>query len=210
MADWSMVASLATAGGTLVLAVATFVAVRSANRSARIAEYSMRIGIRPLLMSSRLEDAPLKIMWSDQHWSRIAGGGATVEVLDDIVYMAMSLRNTGSGIAVIQGWHLGLNDLRDRHPHADPAEFRPQTRDLYVPGGDVGFWQGAIRSRNDPEYTAVVDAIHSRRVFAIELLYTDHEGGQRSISMFALAPVGESEWLCSMARHWNLDRQDPR
>jgi hypothetical protein len=34
MADWATVASMATAGGTLVLAVATFASVRSANRSA--------------------------------------------------------------------------------------------------------------------------------------------------------------------------------
>ena len=34
MADWATISSLATAGGTLVLAVATFAAVRSSNRSA--------------------------------------------------------------------------------------------------------------------------------------------------------------------------------
>ena len=38
MADWVTISSLATAGGTLVLAVATFSSVRSANRSARVAE----------------------------------------------------------------------------------------------------------------------------------------------------------------------------
>ena len=145
MVDWSTVASLSTAAGTLVLALATFVAVRSANRSARVAEYSMQIGIRPLLMPSRLEDSDQKIMWGDEHWARLSGGGATVEIADDNVYLAMSLRNSGSGIAVIHGWHLGLHDLHDPHPHADPEEFRPQTRDLYVPGGDVGFWQAAIR-----------------------------------------------------------------
>ena len=37
MADWVTISSLATAGGTLVLAVATFSSVRSANRSARVA-----------------------------------------------------------------------------------------------------------------------------------------------------------------------------
>jgi hypothetical protein len=42
--DWTNVASLATAGGMLVLAVATFAAVRSAKRSARIAERSFEIG----------------------------------------------------------------------------------------------------------------------------------------------------------------------
>ena len=40
-ADWATVASLATALGTLVLAVATFSAVRSGNRTARAAELSL-------------------------------------------------------------------------------------------------------------------------------------------------------------------------
>jgi hypothetical protein len=61
MADWVTISSLATAGGTLVLAGATFAAVRSANRSARVAERSMLAGLRPLLMPSRLQDPPQKV-----------------------------------------------------------------------------------------------------------------------------------------------------
>ena len=72
MTDWTTIASLATAGGTLVLALATFASVRSANRSARLAEYSMQIGIRPLLMPSRLEDAAQKIMWGDEEGAQRA------------------------------------------------------------------------------------------------------------------------------------------
>jgi hypothetical protein len=208
--NWTTVASLATAAGTLVLAIATFVAVRSANRSARLAEYSMQIGIRPLLMPSRLDDTAQKIMWGDEHWASLLGGGATVEVIEENAYLAMSLRNAASGIAVIHGWHLGVNDFHSDHPHAEPEEFRPQLRDLYVPGGTTGFWQAAIRDHDDPEYAGLVDAIRSRKIFLVELLYTDHEGGQRTIAMFALAPAGESAWLCSMVRHWNLDRPDPR
>jgi len=210
MADWTTIASLATAGGTLVLALATFASVRSANRSARLAEYSMQIGIRPLLMPSRLEDVSQKIMWGDEHWAMLPGAGANVEIAEDNVYLAMSLRNAGSGIGVIHGWHLGLHDPHDPHPHAEPDEFRPQMRDLYVPGGDVGFWQAAIRHRDDPEYAALVEAVRSPRVFSIELLYTDHEGGQRTISTFAIARRGDEKWLCSVVRHWNLDRPDPR
>ena len=52
--DWASIASLATAAGTLVLAVATFAAVRSANRAARAAEQSLLVGLRPLLVPSRL------------------------------------------------------------------------------------------------------------------------------------------------------------
>ena len=76
----------------------------------------MQIGIRPLLMPSRLEDVALKIMWGDEHWALPPAAGATVELVDGNVYLAMSLRNSGSGIGVIHGWHLGLHD-----PHTPPA-----------------------------------------------------------------------------------------
>ena len=209
MVDWTVVASLATAAGTLALAAATLVAVRSANRSARLAEYSMQIGIRPLLMPSRLEDATQKIMWGDGHWAALQGGGSVVEIVDGNIYLAMSLHNSGSGIAVIQGWHV-VADLRDPHSHAEPGEFRQQLRDLYIAGNDIGFWQAAIRDREDPEYESILEAARTSRIFGMELLYSDHEGGQRAIGRFALAPIADSRWLSSVVRHSNLDRPNPR
>jgi hypothetical protein len=65
-------ALLATGVGRLVLVLATFATVRAANRAARVAEYSMQIGIRPLLMPSRLEDSVQKIMWGDEPWARLS------------------------------------------------------------------------------------------------------------------------------------------
>src|SRR4051812_4362632 len=99
MADWSTIASLATAGGTLVLAVATFTSVRSANRAARIAEQSLLTRMRPLLVSSRLEDPPEKVGFMDDHWVKVPGGAGTAEVVDGAIYLTMALRNVGSGIA---------------------------------------------------------------------------------------------------------------
>ena len=125
----------------------------------------MQIGIRPLLMPSRLEDVALKIMWGDEHWALPPAAGATVELVDGNVYLAMSLRNSGSGIGVIHGWHLGLHDPHTPHPHAEPDEFRPQLRDLYVPGGDIGFWQAALRNQDDPEYAPLAQAVRSSRMF---------------------------------------------
>jgi hypothetical protein len=225
VADWSTIASLATAGGTLVLALATFAAVRSSNRSARLAEYSMKIGIRALLVPSRLEDPPQRIMWVDDHTAELGGSDGHVEIEDGNVYLAMSIRNAGSGIGVIQGWHLRLQSLRpdvdissidglrqivDDHPHAEFDEFRPQSRDLYVPGGDIGFWQAAIRDNADPEYDVLVEEVKAQSAIGIELLYTDHEGGQPSITLFVVRPREDGTWLCAAVRHWNLDRPDPR
>jgi len=170
----------------------------------------MLIGIRPLLMHSRLGDPDQKIMWGDEHWAKLSGAGAVVEEVDGHVYLAMSLRNSGSGVAVIHGWHLALEDLHDQLPHAEPDTFRPQVRDLFIAGSDIGFWQAAIRDHDDPQYDPLLEAVRSSRVFAMELLYSDHEGGQRMIGRFALAPASEGRWLCSVVRFWNLDRPDPR
>src|SRR5664279_2912666 len=99
--DWATISSLATAGGTLVLAGATFAAVRSSNRAARATERALLEGIRPILMPSRLQDPVQKVGFLDDHWLKLEGGRAVAEVADGAVYLAMSLRNAGSGIAVL-------------------------------------------------------------------------------------------------------------
>jgi hypothetical protein len=44
----------------------------------------------------------------------------------------------------------------------------------------------------------------------VDLLYGDHEGGQRTITRFALIPREDGQWLNGVIRHWNLDRAAPR
>ena len=93
MADWVTISSMATAGGTLVLAVATFSAVRSSNRSARVAETALMVGLRPLLMPSRLDDPPQKVGFVDGRLLRVDGGRGAAEATPEAVYLAMSVRN---------------------------------------------------------------------------------------------------------------------
>ena len=212
-ADWVTISALATAAGTLVLALATFASVRSANRAARVAERSLLEGLRPLLLGSKLDDAPQKIGFVDDKWFLAEGGRGIAEVGDSVVYLAIPLRNVGSGIAVLHGWtfyateELSVDGVRD---HRDPSEFIRLTRDLYIPVNDVGFWQGAFRDPASPEYAEARDAVERRIVLIIDLLYGDYEGGQRTITRFALRPLGEDGWTVTTARHWNIDRDDPR
>ena len=209
VADWATISALATAGGTLVLAGATFASVRSANRSARLAELSLLAGLRPLLLPSRLQDEPQKIYFADGKWLRAAGGGGVAEVGDQAIYLALALRNVGNGIAVLHGWHFYPERLTTAD-HATVDDFSRLTRDLYVPAGDVGFWQGAFRDPAAPEFVAARDAIGSRQEVTVELLYGDHEGGQRMISRFVLIPGEDGAWRAAAGRHWNIDRADPR
>jgi hypothetical protein len=232
--DWSTIASLATAGGTLVLAVSTFAAVRSANRAARAAERSLLAGLRPLLMPSRPQDAEQKILFGDGRWVHVPGGGGTAEVAvggevgdlsvrgqfgrdadvpaggrADVVYLALSLRNAGTGIAVVHGWRFAPRPLLADSEHPSP-EFRRQSRDLYIPAGDVGFWQAAFRDPADPQYSEAKKVVESRQPMTIDLLYGDHEGGQRVETRFSLLPRYDGKWIASAGRHHNVDRPDPR
>ena len=209
--DWPTISSLVTGGGTLVLAVATFAAVRSANRSARIAETALQEQRRPLLVQSRLEDPVQKLMFVDEHWVSAAGGRAAAEHVDGSVYLAISVRNVGSGIGVCQGWAVrtGFSTSRAMPTPAALEEFRLQTRDLYVPAGDIGMWQGALRNPDDPVRAATAEAIDARLPITIELLYSDQVGLQRTITRFGLFPTADS-WLVSVTRHWYLDWDGPR
>jgi hypothetical protein len=208
--DWPTIASLATAFGTLVLAIATFAAVRSSNRSARLAELALEERRRPVLVQSRLDDPMQKIMFIDGHWVRLSGSGAVIENLDGTVYLAMSLRNVGAGIGVLQGWTANAGLQMSDIDHASEQAFRRQTRDLYIPPGDVGLWQGALRDPADDANAAIARAAEERQTISIELLYTDQVGGQRTISRFLVVPVGEDAWLTTSGRHWYLDQAGTR
>src|SRR5258708_27358784 len=99
MADWTVISSLATAGGTMVLDGATFASVRSAKRASRATERALLAGIRPLLMPSRMQDPPEKVGFGDNHWIKVEGGRAIAEATDEVIYFAIALRNAGTGLA---------------------------------------------------------------------------------------------------------------
>jgi hypothetical protein len=213
MADITTIAELGTAAGTLILAVATFASVRSANRTARVAERSLQLGLRPLLVQSRPEDPPEPALFGSGKLLMPGNGLASIERDGELIYMAAPLRNVGAGMAVLHGWHIVGGWLRERgETHPEIEEFREQRRDLYVPPSDTGFWQATIREPDDEYRSSVEAALNDEdEGFSLFLLYGDHEGGQRTISRFGIRPHDdEGRWFCSVTRHWNLEAPDPR
>jgi hypothetical protein len=208
MADWVTISALATAGGTLVLAGATFVSVRSARDSARITERALLASIRPLLLTSRPDDPPQKVRFRDDHSTLIAPGRALGDAGEEGIYLAFGLRNAGAGIAVLDRWK--VVGASGDPPEFDFSDYVRLTRDLYIPAGDVGFWQGALRDPDVAEFARVRDAIAARENLYIDVLYGDYEGGQRTLSRFAIIPYGDDVWGSLVSRHWNVDRPDPR
>jgi hypothetical protein len=210
VADWATISALATAGGTLALAGATYAAVRSSNRSARIAEQALQEQRRPLLVGARLDDPSQQAAFADGHWIATQGPRAVVDEDGDTVYLGIPVRNAGAGIAVLQGWHIWPELVTSATSHPAPEDFRAQIRDIYVAPGDIGLWQGALREGDREQAVAIEGAYAERRPFSIDLLYTDQVGGQRTISRFTISPIEDGNWLAAVGLHWNLDSTSPR
>ena len=210
------ISALASAGGTLVLAGVTVASVRSANRAARVAEQSLLAAQRPLLVASRAEDPALRAGFQDGVWFNVPGGEGAASATDQADYFVISVRNVGTGIAVLHGWHLIPELVLERSAHVTPPpleDFTTLTRDLYVAPGDIGFWQGSFRDPRSDGYREARRAVEARQTIGVDILYGDFEGGQRVISRFMLTAKeidGGVRWFASVGRHWNVDRPDPR
>ena len=208
--DWATISALATAFGTLVLAVATFASIRSANRSARTAERALSFNLRPLLFPSRTDDPMQKVTWMDGKLHRLAGAHAIAEATAESIYLAMSLRNVGAGMAVLQSWYVWTDSGIVREEPQALHTFRQLTRDLYIAPNDTGFWQGAFRDQADEVFAVTSAKIRARESLAIDILYCNSEGGQRTVSRFQVVPVAEDAWICTVGRHFSLDHDLPR
>jgi hypothetical protein len=216
MADWVTISSLATAGGTLVLAVATFSSVRSANRSARVAEQSLLVGLRPVLIPSREEEPVERVRFGDDVFVSVPGHGAAAVARDGVVYLSIAVRNGGSGLAVLHGWRARARADTSEAP--DVEDFVRQQLDIYVPPGDTGYWQGALRDRSALGYDEVRASLARDEPVQVDLLYGDYEGGQRTIARFILAewpsddgetPIPDTK-RATLLRYFNVDGQNPR
>ena len=224
MVDW---AGWGTSIGTLVLAGATFAAIRSSNqaarsaeRSARLAERSLLATLRPLLIVAQREDPGHEIQFADGRVLDMKPGEALFRPEGEVIYLALPLRNVGTGIAHLRGYRLEpemqdrvradpLGPARHRRgdPAPDPATFADQQRDLYVPPGDTGFWQAALRDPVDPVFKDTEQAHRSRGRLMVDVLYGDLEDGQPTVTRFVLLPGPDETWRCDTTHHWrNLAR----
>jgi hypothetical protein len=209
--DWVSISALATAGGTLALAATTYGSVRSANRAARAAEHSLLAELRPLIIESFEADPTQRVNFHDVHGIAAPGGGAAVQVIEDKIFIVLSLRNVGPGIGVLHGGQVGTERpaLGVQIEHNPIETFRMLSRDLYIPPGKFGYWQIAFRDVDDPEYAPLLQAIEDGW-FSADLLYGDYDGGQRVISRYTVSREEDGEWRVATVRHWQIDRSDPR
>jgi hypothetical protein len=133
MTDWATISSIATAGGTLVLAIATFGSTRSANANARVAERALLASQRPVLIPSREDDPGEQIRFVDDVVLRLPGhatrdGRAGRARVLDLIYgdyeggqrtvarftLPSRKDDGGARIDIVRYWSLDGTDPRPR------------------------------------------------------------------------------------------------
>jgi hypothetical protein len=216
MTDWVTLADIGTAVGTLVLAGATFVAVRASVRTAAIAERTLLAGQRPVLAPAGPDDPAADVQFADGLVFPVGNGQPLVRHDTATIYLAIPLRNVGAGLAMLRGYHLQgepaahvAQDTRGlaRHlrgdPPPQPRTFSPQQRDLLISTSRTGFWQAALRDPETVLYKEMAQAIDTRGRITVDVLYGDHEGRQPSVTRFVLLPEAGT-WRCDAVRYWSL------
>ena len=216
MTDWTTLADIGTAAGTLILAGATFVAVRASARSTRIAERALLAGQRPVLAPAGPDDPAESVQFADGRVFPVGNGQALVQRDADVIYLAVPLCNVGAGLAMLRGYRLQGETARQvaqdprgvaQHlrgdPAPEPAEFSPQQRDLLISTSRAGFWQAALRDPGSGLHEEIAQAMETGGRVTVDVLYGDHEGGQPSVTRFVLLPEAAA-WRFDATRHWSL------
>ena len=128
-------------------------------------------------------------MFVDEHWANVGGGYATAEDVDGVIYLGDEPAQCRRGDRVCQGWGVRVGLMARADDHLPEDELRPQTRDLYIPAGDVGLWQGAIRERSDPITTRSRTRSPNTSRSPSSCIYSDQVGAQRTMTRFTLVPI---------------------
>ncbi len=156
------------------------------------------------------EDPTEEVRWGGGHATAVPGGTAHLAVEDGVVYLAIAVRNVGTGLAVLQAWYVTIGRSTGDEGYPEPGEFRRQRRDLYIPAGGTGFWQAALRDPEEELAKRVTAAIAEHGELTVFVMYGDHEGGQLTISLFGILPQDDGSWIAEVGRHWTLGIPDPR
>jgi hypothetical protein len=65
--------------------------------------------------------------------ARVSGGRAIFEEEGGVIYLAVGLRNLGTGIALLHGWYPMPNQALEDLPHVSAEDFRRLTIDPMSP-----------------------------------------------------------------------------
>jgi hypothetical protein len=158
-------------------------------------------------MATRPDDPPEAVTFSDGVMLMAPGGSAVLEERDGNLYLALAVRNVGTGLAVLRAGHVAIMSLGDEVWPPEPESFRALQRDIYIPPGDQGFWQIGVRSVDDPFRSPLATAVADRQPLLVTIGYGDHLGGHPTWTRFGVTPGDDGSWITTVNRHAGIARR---
>jgi len=208
---------------TTLLAIVTFALVCATYLMAQTAKRQFGRQLLPILIPSRIRDPIRKVYFSNNTWQMLYGDQVLVDSVDTL-YVAIPLRNIGSGTAVVRG--LSIPDVGpddDALPRRRPSlkNLIAAKTDLLLGPGDISHLsidseaQTADRQRHALQ--TQVERIDRDSGVYLDILHCDHVRRQHNITRIELAQVSEkssssgttsgAEHIARAVKHWPLRRR---
>lgn len=123
-----------------------------------------------------------------------------------MVYLAVSIRNVGSGVAVLHGWHVQAG-LQTQRSHPPLEEFTTQNLDIYVAPDGNGLWLSALRDPAPGLITAPQCWLFSARWLRLSDMTENNAAREVCIWTYWVRPEAEEGFKALLARHWPTLRE---
>lgn len=185
---------------TIALAVAT---VTVALLSAR----QIKHNLLPIMVPARPDGRKRVARFTLEKHVTIRNADTYAEFDGDGVCLAVCLRNIGSGVAVLKGFDASPNDSAEPASYDVPSlsRFASALHALYLGPGDAAYlaiFTSLDSSRTDA-YEVVQETVPNGASLLLDLVYTDHSGGQLTISRLELEWATDVDrYVAKVARYW--------
>ena len=183
-----------------MLAIATFASIRSANRSARIAEAAFRANLRPVLVTSRLDDPDPEDPLDGQPLGAAGGrpGHRRARRRQHLYGDFAPQRRAGARGARSGGPSARVDEARHGPAPDNPTSSGGRRGTSTSPRTTSGSGRRRSGSPTDPDYAWLCARTSRQRSRSPSNCSTaTHEGGQRTITRFGMIPYqidGRREW----------------
>ena len=185
MADTSTIASLATAGGTLVLAMATFSSTRSANRSAAHHRAGAQGGAAPgAVQRSSAGSAAEGRIRATITGSCCATGSRPCRSPRRTCISRSRCAMSPPGWPCCTAGTFGPSGWRRTPRRPRSRSFAGSRATCMCPPATSASGRRRYAIPAMPLYEPLREAIAARSAICVDILYGDHEGGQRTITRF--------------------------
>jgi hypothetical protein len=191
---------------TAALALATLLVAVPAAWSALISAQETKRDLLPVIIPAKAHGIKWIVRFTPHKHVVLENFDSYTDEDDQYVYFAVALRNIGAGIAVVLGTDASpkadLDDLVPKHV-APLSGMRRMARNMYLAKSDAAYLVFWTTSASSGIYKVIYDAVPKRQDIVLDLIYSDQDGRQMTVSRFELSwAMDVNRYVAKIVKHW--------